>query len=737
MSRVGGGPKKVLYTLATVQKIGLRNSAKALKARNACKACGLGMGGQRGGMTNELGEFPSVCNKSIQAQSTDIQAPIPQEIFRHSLDELRELSAHELEHLGRLNHPLYKAPDSPRFEVVDWTWALAHAAGRFAATAPARSFFYSSGRSSNEAGFLLQLMARLYGSNNISNCSYYCHQATGVGLGSTIGTSTATVELADLDNCDLVFLIGANPASNHPRLLHKLRNCRARGGAVVVINPMKEAGLVRFAVPKSASSMLKGGDWIASEYLQPRIGGDIASFKAIAKAILDMGAADQAFIDAHTEGFANWCADIQAASWDELLERCGLSREDIDAVARLYAKSQRVIFAWGMGMTHHIHGSSNVEMIANLAMLRGMLGRPGAGLLPLRGHSNVQGIGTIGVKPVLPDDVLANIEREFDVRLPRSQGLHTLAALDAAHAGQMDAALMLGGNLWAATPDSHWATEAFQRIGFKLYLTTTLNQGHLHGVDRGEAMILPVAARDEEPAPTTQESMFNYLRMSDGGIVRLDNVRSEVEILAELAAGLLPDGPIDFRRFGRHRNLRQAIARTVPGLEDLADIDETRQEFTIPGRIQHSPRFATPSGKARFLVQELPETPRDSPHAFTLMTLRSEGQFNSIIYEETDSYRGVKDRWSVLMNPADMQRLGLREGQRADLRSDHGQMRGLRVQAFDLPEGNLAAYYPEANRLTGRTTDPRSHTPNFKSVPVSIAPAAPGMDRHTADRDTR
>ena len=258
--------------MQTINRIGLLDSKKALTSHNTCKACGLGMGGQLGGMTNEQGDFPAVCNKSVQAQSTDIQAPIPDEIFDYDLEDFRQLSAHELEHLGRLGRPIYKAQNSDNYNVVSWDWALDHASQKFKVSQPEQSFFYSSGRSSNEAAFVLQLLARMYGTNNVNNCSYYCHQATSVGLGSTIGTGTATVELDDLDGCDLIFLIGANPASNHPRFIYKLKECRERGGHVVVINPAKEPGLIKFAVPKSPKSMLQGGSDIASHYLQPKVG---------------------------------------------------------------------------------------------------------------------------------------------------------------------------------------------------------------------------------------------------------------------------------------------------------------------------------------------------------------------------------------------------------------------------------------------------------------------------------
>lgn len=717
---IGGGPKKVLYTLNTARKIGLLNSAKALNAKNACKACGLGMGGQRGGMTNELDEFPSVCNKSIQAQSTDIQPPIPGDVFNHSLAEFRQLSARELEHLGRLGKPIYKAAGQDRYQEVDWDWAIDRVAQRFGETDPARSFFYSSGRSSNEAGFVLQLMARLYGTNNISNCSYYCHQATGEALASTIGTGTATVELEDIKHCDTFFLIGANPASNHPRLLHKLIELRRRGGTVVVINPLREAGLVQFAAPKMVSSMIKGGDEVASVYLQPRIGSDIALFTALAKAVLDKGGIDKGFIDSHCDGYAELVDYLLQQPWSELEKQCGVSRADIDKLAELYIQSDKAIFAWGMGMTHHRHGVDNIEWISNLALLRGMVGKIGAGLLPLRGHSNVQGIGTIGVKPVLPAQVFERIEQSFGVSLPQTPGLHTLASLDAAHRGDMDAALMMGGNLYEATPDSEWARQAMDNIGFKVFLTTTLNRGHITGVDSGEAIVLPVCARDEEPEPTTQESMFNYVRLSDGGISRIASVRSEVAVLADIADQMLPDVGVNFAEFKRHQSVREAIARVVPGMEQLADIDVAKREFYVQGRIKHRPEFATANGRAHFVVPAGQVVENNELHPFTLMTLRSEGQFNSIIYEEKDSYRGVSHRWVVLVNQQDALEQGVREGDRVDLRSDSGTMEQVEVKLANIPQGCLAAYYPEANVLSSRRTDPRSHTPEFKSVPVSL-----------------
>lgn len=711
---VGGGMKKVLYALATARRMGIRNSAKALTSKNACKACALGMGGQAGGMVNELGEYPSVCNKSVQAQSTDIQPAIPAEVLAHPLADFQELDGHEMEHLGRLATPILKRAGSDRFEGVGWDAAMHFAAQRLAATDPARSFFYSSGRSSNEAGFLFQLVARAFGTNNVNNCSYYCHQASSVGLSTTIGSGTSTVELDDLTKCDMIFVIGANPASNHPRFVHKLKACRDRGGSVVAINPAKEAGLVRFAVPKSPASLLKGGDWIASDYLQPRVGGDVALLKGLAKAVLDAGAEDRAFIAAHTVGFDAFAADLAATGWDAIVDASGIARADIERVAALYVRSRNAVFAWGMGVTHHVNGSDNVEYIANLALLRGMVGRPAAGLLPLRGHSNVQGIGTIGVKPVLATDVLARMEEHFGIHLPAGKGLDTIAAMQAAHAGKIDAAVIMGGNLYEATPNTAWAGDCLSCIGFKLFLTTTLNRGHVHGLGDGDVLVLPVTARDEEWEPTTQESMFNYVRLSDGGITRLDDVRPEVAILADLAERLLPHSPIDFAAFRRHRHIRQAIAAILPELAELADIDVARREFHIRGRLIHEPRFNMPDGKARFVVRALPA----AAAPLMLTTVRSEGQFNSIVYERHDTYRGKADRWTVMAHPDTLAAHGLADGGTATLVSAHGRMELVRLKAFDIARGTVMAYFPEANVLTGTNVDPRSRTPSFKATPV-------------------
>jgi anaerobic selenocysteine-containing dehydrogenase len=355
-----------------------------------------------------------------------------------------------------------------------------------------------------------------------------------------------------------------------------------------------------------------------------------------------------------------------------------------------------------------------------------MIARPGAGLLPLRGHSNVQGIGTIGVKPVLSPAVREAIQASLDVTLPTysaSPGLDTLSCLQRAHNGEMEAALLMGGNLYSATPHTAWAGTALDRIGFKLFLTTTLNAGHVHTCDNSDALILPVLARDEEIEPTTQESMFNYVRLSDGGIQRIAKARSEVSVLAELGQGILRKtgaerAEIEFCRFQRHDKVRDTIAEVVPGMERLRDINRSKTEFHITGRILHQPQFKTDNGKARFVVAPNPSMSEQGD--FMLTSVRSEGQFNSIVYEEHDSYRGVSHRWVVFMNPNDIQQLGLSGDDRVNIHSDTGAMLDLCPVAFDIPLSNVMVYYPEANCLVGLEQDQRSKTPAFKSVRVRI-----------------
>ncbi len=716
----GGGWQALLYTARTANRVGWLHLWRAMRSRNACKTCALGMGGQAGGMVNETGHFPEVCKKSLQAMASDMQGRIAPDFFaRYSAAQLRECSPRELESCGRLVDPVWLAPGATHYRVIGWDEAFGRLASRLTAAGPARSFFYASGRSSNEAGFLLQLFARVFGTNDVNNCSYYCHQASGVGLTSSLGAGTATVQLDDLEHCDLFVLIGGNPASNHPRLLRSLMEIRRRGGHVIVINPMREPGLVKFRVPSDPRSLLFGTH-IASEYVQPHIGGDIALLTGVAKCVLELGGHQPSFIDQHTEGFSAFRQQIESTPWSEIEAGAGVARETIARLGRMYIAAGNAVIGWTMGITHHLHGVENVQMIANLALLRGMVGRPHAGLLPIRGHSNVQGMGSVGVKPELTGEVLVRFERRFGVLAPQSAGLDTMACIEACSRGHRQVGVCLGGNLYGSNPDSTFTTEALSKLDLIAYLSTTLNTGHAWGTAR-ETLVLPVLPRDEEPQATTQESMFSFVRLSDGGPARHPGPRSEVSVLSAIGRAVLGDeGPVPWSELESHACVRALIADLVPGFEPLSDIDHTRREFYIAGRRLETPVFPTTSGKAVFHATRLPSVPVATGRQVRLMTVRSEGQFNTVVYEEEDLYRGQERRDVILISPEDMQRWGLVHDQRVTVRSSVGELRGLLVRPFDVRPGNAVMYYPEANVLVPRDVDPRSRTPAFKSVLVEI-----------------
>lgn len=723
LPRSAGGWGAIRYSLKMALRAGgLWPMLKALASRNNCKSCALGMGGQAGGMRDEKGHFPAVCNKSFLAQASDMQGALPEDFFnRFDIPTLSQWSPRKLELSGRLTQPVFCETPGLNYHPISWSEAFERVADKLKSTSAARSFFYASGRSSNEAGFLLQLFARMYGTNNVNNCSYYCHQASGVGLTQSLGTGTATVELEDLDHADLVFLVGANPASNHPRFMRILMDVRRRGGQVIVINPARERGLENFSVPSDMRSLLFGSE-IASLYLQPHIGGDIALFKAIAKALLsikDPRSLDREFINNHTQNFAEIEEDIKAESWETLESASGISREEVEQTARIYSNSKNTVFAWAMGITHHAFGVNNVQAIVNLALMRGMVGKKHAGLLPLRGHSNVQGVGSMGVTPELKQAVLRNLETKYPVTLPTEAGLDTLACIEAANNREIDFACHLGGNLYGSNPDSQFAETALAKIGFTLFLNTTLNQGHFHGRGR-TSIILPVLARDEEPEPTTQESMFSYIRLSDGGLERYAGPRSEVKIIAEIARRVLGDSPLPWKSLSETGNIRELIGTIIPGFELLKDIDQSRKEFHIAGRILHTPQFPLPDGKACFKVCPIPAVRGNKENSFILMTVRSEGQFNTVVYDLDDRYRGVSSRNVVLMNEEDIKKIGLNEGDSVTVKNDTGVMTGQKLLAYPIKPGNIMMYYPESNILVPRQFDPQSKTPSFKSIEVFL-----------------
>lgn len=718
--KAGGGWRAIYYSLKIGRRVGLWKLWSAMRSKNTCKTCAVGMGGQLGGMVNEGGHFPEVCKKSFQAMASDMQAGIKPEFFaKFGFNELKALSPRDLEFAGRIVDPVYAGPGDTRYRVITWEEALDKTIAALKAAGPQRSFFYASGRSSNEAGFLLQLFSRLFGTNYVNNCSYYCHQASGVGLASSIGVGTGTVQLEDIDKADLYILIGGNPASNHPRLLRNLMTIRRRGGKIIVINPAKELGLTNFRVPSDVRSLLFGSE-IASQYIQPHIGGDIAFLTGMAKAVLAKSAEDKAFIEQQTEGYDAFTEQVKSTSWDEIVRASGVPQKEIEEAAETYCNAKSAIFGWTMGITHHLHGVQNVQAIANLALMRGMVGRAPAGLMPIRGHSNVQGIGSVGVTPILKAALLKRFEEELKVEVPKSPGLDTMACVEAAYRGEMDAALCLGGNLYGSNPDADYAAKAMRNLKHVTYLSTTLNTGHAWGLGK-ETLILPVLPRDEEPEPTTQESMFSFVRYSEGGKARYAGPRSEVSILATIGECILgSDGAVDWKSLQSHQKIRDLIARLVPEYQQLSGIDATKKEFSIPGRALQEGKFPTASGKAKFHAVKIPDKTALAENELMLMTVRSEGQFNSVVYEEEDIYRNQERRDIVMLNEQDMKRMGIQKDQRVRLKSNTGEMRFLMARPFDVRSGNAIVYYPESNVLIPRDVDPQSKTPAFKAIRITI-----------------
>jgi len=709
----GGGWNAVKYSIQMSMKSGGPHKLMAaLRRNNVCKACALGMKG----MKNELGDGFQVCKKAMQAIVQDLRPVIDPEFFNTtSIEEMRKMGSKTLESLGRLGHPLIREEGDTHFQLIEWSDVYSILQDRFRELDPARTFYYASGRSSNEAAFLLQLMARQHGSNHVNNCSYYCHQASGVGLGKTFGSGTATVMLEDVAKSDLLVLIGANPSSNHPRFMTQLMALRKRKGKVIVMNPLKEIGLQRFAIPSEVKSLFFTSE-IASHYYQPHCGGDMAFIKAVIVKLWKEGTIDKERMKTYTTNYEEWKDDIESSDYKKILEFSGLGEEELDEFCEILQNSERIIFSWAMGVTHQKHGVETVQMIAALSLMLGMVGKQGAGLLPLRGHSNVQGVGTVGVVPKLKPAMVEAIVKNIGISVPDHKGYDTYSGMIAAMDGDIDAAFYLGGNLLSSNPDTEWAKQALSKIPFTVQLSTTLNMGHLDGQGK-TSLILPVRTRDEEFQFTTQESMFNFVRYSEGGAnPPIEGLPSEIEIISKMAEGIYGTDVINWKKMGDTGEIRELIARTVPGLGKINKV--TEEEFTIPNRIYHDYKYSTPSKKAQLEVLDPPDA-RPAEGRFNLTTFRSEGQFNSIIYEEEDLYRGTTHRDVAFINPDDIEEMGLETGQWVKIRSSAGSV-DVEVVPYNIKRGNIGMYYPEGNVIVPRIQDPKSLTPVFKRIDVKV-----------------
>jgi molybdopterin-dependent oxidoreductase alpha subunit len=681
--------------------------------------------------------------KAVTWEATKKRVP-PAFFAAHTVTELSGWSDHALENEGRLTHPMAYDRASDTYREITWDDAFARiGAGLRALPDPDMAEFYTSGRASNEAAFLFQLFARAYGTNNFPDCSNMCHEATSVGLPKAIGIGKGTVSLEDFDHAELIMSMGHNPGTNHPRMMGTLHECARRGVPILVFNPLRERALERFADPQNPVEMgTFGATAIASTYLQVKIGGDAAALKGMMKALLALDAAqgnvlDHDFIPAHTNGFEALAADLAQTDWVSIEAASGLARAALEDAAAAYAKSNATIIAYGMGITQHNRGTGTVQQIANLLLLRGNFGKPGAGICPLRGHSNVQGDRTVGITEKPSAAILDGIERTFGFRPPSHHGHDAVAAMQAMAAGQAKVLVCLGGNFSIALPDPAVCSQGMRNLDMAVHLNTKLNRSHL--LIGKESIILPVLGRTEldmqasGPQAVTVEDSMSMVHASRGTLPPAsDQLRSEPAIVAGMALATLPASTVPWQALADNYDLiRDRIEAVFPDFHDY------NARIRVPGgfRLPLPPTervWTTPSAKAEFLpfdgVQEDEAVAGDE--VLTLATIRSHDQYNTTIYGLDDRYRGVFGRRDVLfVSASDLARLRLAHGDAVEVETalPSPQTRRLRLTAIahDIAPGSVAAYYPEANCLVPMDyQDKASGTPSYKSVPVRLRKAA-------------
>ena len=681
--------------------------------------------------------------KAVTWEATTKRVP-PEFFASRTVTSLLQMTDYELENLGRLTHPLVYDRASDTFRAVEWEDAFARIGEILRGLAPEQVDFYTSGRASNEAAFLYQLFAREYGTNNFPDCSNMCHEPTSVGLPQSIGIGKGTVSLDDFDSAELIISIGHNPGTNHPRMMGTLHEASRRGVPIIVFNPLRERALERFADPQNFIEMATfGSTRIASTYFQVDAGGDAAALKGIMKALLAKEAEegnvlDRDFIAAHTEGFDVFAADIEATSWEDIEKASGLARTDLEQVACAYAKSNATIVTYGMGITQHNRGTANVRLIADLLLLRGNFGKPGAGICPLRGHSNVQGNRTVGITEKPSPAFLKAIEDACGFTPPAKHGHDAVRAMQAMIDGQSKALFCLGGNFAVALPDSGQSFPAMARLDLGVHIGTKLNRTHL--LVSKETYVFPCRGRTEAdmqasgPQAVTVEDSMSMVHASAGKLTPAsEHLRSEPAIIAGIAHATLPNSKVAWMDLvADYDKIRDLIEKTVPGFDDFNARIRQPGGFRLP--LPPADRqWPTPSGKAQFSVYDGVKEDADvlgAQNVLRLITIRSHDQYNTTVYAMDDRYRGVFGRRDVLfMNDEDLAALGLEHGDQVDVETaTQGRqlsLRGLTAIAYGIAKGSVAAYYPEANVLVPLDyIDKECGTPSYKSVPVRVLQAA-------------
>ena len=655
----------------------------------------------------------------------------------HPIAELAERSDYWLGQQGRLAEPVHRPRGASHYQPITWDEAFALVADRLRALpSPDAASFYTSGRTSNEAAFLYQLMVRRFGTNNLPDCSNMCHESSGAALGYSIGIGKGSVHLEDMYAADLILVVGQNPGTNHPRMLSALEKAKKNGAWIVNVNPLDEAGLRRFHNPQTPKGLLKGTE-LADEFLQIRLAGDQALFAAMAKLTVDAGAVDEEFVSTYCSDYDDYLAHLEGLDWGEVFTATGLTREQIDALAKRYRESDRVIVCWAMGLTQHRDAVATIQEITNLMLLRGNIGKRGAGLAPIRGHSNVQGDRTMGIWEKMPAEFRDALAEEFSFAPPAADGLDSVDTIRAMRDGRVRAFLSMGGNFVSATPDTAATGAAMSGLDLTVHVSTKLNRSHVWCGQ--ESLILPCLGRTERddqlggPQAVTVEESMGMVHLSRGRLdPASDQLLSEVAIVTRLAEELFPADQIDWAGMrADYGVIRDHIARVVPGFEDFnARVFSQPGGFPLPHPPRDSRTFPTATGKARFAANPLDVLDVPSGHLL-LQTVRSHDQFNTTIYGMDDRYRGIKaGRHVVFVNPDDLEQLGFGDGEHVDLVSiwSDGERRAedFRVVSYSTARGCAAAYFPETNVLVPLDSVAKvSNTPVSKSVVVRLERRTP------------
>ncbi|MFH9398221.1 FdhF/YdeP family oxidoreductase [Streptomyces sp. NPDC017638] len=678
-------------------------------------------------------EFCENGAKAVAEEAT-LRRVTPEFFAAHSVADLSGRSGYWLGQQGRLTHPVYLPEGGTHYEPVSWERAFDIIAEEITALgSPDEAVFYTSGRTSNEAAFLYQLFARELGTNNLPDCSNMCHESSGSALGETIGIGKGSVLLEDLYQADLIIVAGQNPGTNHPRMLSALEKAKANGAKIISVNPLPEAGLERFKNPQTPQGMLRGAA-LTDLFLQIRIGGDQALFRLLNKLILETkGAVDEEFVREHTHGFEEFAATARAADWDETLTATGLTRAEIERALGMVLASQRTIVCWAMGLTQHKHSVPTIREVVNFLLLRGNIGRPGAGVCPVRGHSNVQGDRTMGIFERPAPAFLDALEQEFGFAPPREHGLDVVRAIRALRDGTAKVFFAMGGNFVSASPDTDVTEAAMRRARLSVHVSTKLNRSHV--VTGARALILPTLGRTErdvraggEQFVTVEDSM-GMVHASRGRLAPASpHLRSEPAIVCGLARRVLGErSVVPWEEFAEdYGAIRDRIARVIPGFEDFNARVARPGGFALPHAPRDERRFPTATGKANFTAAPV-EYPALPEGRLLLQTLRSHDQYNTTIYGLDDRYRGIKGgRRVVLVHPEDARALGFAEGTYVDLVSEwqdgvERRAPGFRVVPYPTARGCAAAYYPETNVLVPLdATADTSNTPASKSVVVRL-----------------